>query len=70
MIHGESFVEIPSSDESFMVTFELIAMHVVPPRNVKKNNSLEFTIEGYMNIKEVFFYTWPTFLDRYHLSLG
>ena len=68
MIHSEYFVEIPCSDESFMVTFELIAMHVVPPGIVKKNNSLEFTIEGYANIKEAVFYTWSTLLDRYHPS--
>ena len=48
-----------------MVTFELIAMHFVPPRIVKKNNSLEFIIEGYENIKEAGFYTWPIFHDRY-----
>ena len=70
MICSESFVEIPCSNESFMVTFELIAMHVIPPGIVKKNNSLEFTIEVYVNIKEVVFYTWSTFLDRYHLSSG
>ena len=70
MIHSESFVEIPCSDESFMVTFELIAIHVVPLGIVKKNNSIEFTIEGYANLKEVVFYTWSTFPDRYHLSLG
>ena len=70
MIHSQYFAEIPSSDESFMVTFELIAMHVVPPRIVKKKNSLEFTIEGYVNLKEVFFYKWSTFPDRYQLSSG
>ena len=70
MIRSEYFVEIPCSDEIFMVTFELIAMHVIPPRIVKKNNSLEFTIEGYANIKEVFLYTWSTFPDRYQLSSG
>ena len=68
MIRSESFVEIPCSDEIFMVTFELIAMHAVPPGIVNKNNSLEFTIEGYANLKEVVFYTWSTFPDRYHLS--
>lgn len=51
-----------------MVTFELIAMHVIRPGIVKKNNSLEFTIEGYANHKEVVFYTWSTFPDRYQLS--
>ena len=40
MLRSESFVEIPCSDESFMVTFELIAMHAVPPGIVNKNNSL------------------------------
>ena len=65
MIHSEYFVEILCSNESFMVTFELIAMHVVPPGIVKKNNSLGFTIEGYVNLKGVVFYTWPTFPDRY-----
>ena len=69
MISSESFVEIPCSNESFMVTFELInAMHVVPPGIVKKNNSLDFTIECYENLKEVVFYTWSTFPDRYQLS--
>ena len=68
MICSEYFVEIPCSDESFMITFELIAMHTIPPGIVKKNNSLEFTIEGYVNLKEVIFYTWPTFHDRYQLS--
>ena len=68
IICSESYVEIPCSDESFMVTFELIAMHVVPPRVVKKNNSLEFIIEGYENLKEPFFYTWTTFHDRYNPS--
>ena len=53
-----------------MVTFEIIAMHYVPPGIVKKNNSLEFIIEGYENIKEAGFYTWPTFPDRYHPSSG
>ena len=65
IIHNESYVEIPCSDESFMVTFELIAMYVIHHGIVKKNNALEFTIEGYMNLKEVVFYTWSTFLDRY-----
>ena len=45
-------------------------MHVVPHGIVKKNNSLEFTIEGYANLKEVVFYTCSTFSDRYQLSLG
>ena len=49
----------------FMVTFELIAMHYAPPGIVKKNNSLEFSIEGYENLKEEVFYTWTTFIDRY-----
>ena len=53
-----------------MVTFELIAMHFVPPGIVKKNNSLEFIIEGYENIKEEFMYTRPTFPDRYQPTLG
>ena len=66
----DSYVEIPCSDESFKVTFELIAMHYVPPRIVKKNNSLELIIEGYENIKEAFLYTWPTFPDRYQSSSG
>ena len=70
IIRSESYVEIPCSDEIFMVTFELIAMHSVPPGIVKKNNSLEFIIEGYQNIKEEVFYTWPTFLDRYHPNSG
>ena len=65
MIHSEYFVETPCSDESFMVTFELIAMHVVPPGIVKKNNSLEVTIQGYVNLKEVVFYTRSTFTGRY-----
>ena len=56
MIRSEYFVEIPCSDESLMVTFELIAMHVVPPRIVKKKNSLEFTIEGYVNLMDVFLF--------------
>ena len=58
-------MEIPCLDESFMVTFELIAMHYVPPGIVKKNNSLYFIIEGYDNLKEEFFYTWKTFPNRY-----
>ena len=70
MIHSESFVEITCSDESFMVTFEIIAMHVVPPGIVKKKNALEFTIKGYANLKKVVFYTWSTFPDRYQLSSG
>ena len=45
-------------------------MHFVPPRIVKKNNSLEFIIEGYENLKEAVFYTWPTFPNRYHPSSG
>ena len=49
-----------------MVTFELIAMHFVPPGIVKKNNSLYFIIKGYENLKEAIFYTWTTFPDRYH----
>ena len=53
-----------------MVTFELIAMHYVPPGILKKNNSLEFIIEGYENLKEEVFYTCPNFLDRYQLSPG
>ena len=65
MIHSESFMKIPCSDESFMVTFELIAMHAIPPGIVKKNNALEFIIEGYSNLKEVVFYTWSTFPNRY-----
>ena len=65
MIRSEYFVEIPCSKESFMVTFELITMHVVLPGIVKKNNSLEFNIEGYTNLKEVVFNTWPTFPNRY-----
>ena len=68
--HSESYVEIPCSDESFMVTFELIAMHYVPPGIVKKNNSLEFNIEGYENLKEVVFYKWTTFPYRYQPTLG
>ena len=36
MIRSEYFVEIPCSKESFMVTFELITMHVVLPGIVKK----------------------------------
>ena len=63
-------MEIPCSDEIFMVTFELIAMHSVPPRIVKNNSSLELIIEGYENIKEAFLYTWPTFPDRYQSSSG
>ena len=51
-----------------MVTFERIAMHFVAIGIVKKNNSIEFNIEGYENLKEAIFYTWPTFPDRYHLS--
>ena len=70
MIRSESFVEIPCSDESFMVTFELIAMHAIPLGIVKKKNSLDFTIEGYVNLKEAVFYTWLTFLDRYQLYSG
>ena len=53
-----------------MVTFELIAMHSAPLGIVKKNNSLEFITEGYKNLQEVVFYTWPTFPDRYKPSLG
>jgi hypothetical protein len=48
-----------------MVTFELIAMHSVPLGIVRRNNSLEFIVEGYENIKEVVFYTWKTFLDQF-----
>jgi hypothetical protein len=55
MIHNESYVEIPCSNESFMVTFELIAMCYVPPRIVKKNNSLEFIIEGYKILRRMFY---------------
>ncbi len=58
-------MEIPCLDKSFMVTFELIAMHYVPHGIVKNNNSLEFIIEGYANLKEVVFFRWPTFPDRY-----
>ena len=58
MIRSEYFVEIHSSDEIFMVTFDLIAMHSIPPRIIKNKNSLEFTIEGYANLKEDVFYTW------------
>ena len=53
-----------------MATFEFLAMHSLTPGIVKKNNSLEFTIEGYANIKEVVFYTWPTFPLRYQISSG
>ena len=53
-----------------MVTYKLIAMHYAPPGIVKKNNSLEFIIEGYENFKESFIYTWPTFPNRYHPILG
>ena len=63
-------MEIPCSDESFMVTFELISMHSVPLGIIKKNNSLDFIIERYENIKEVVFYTLTTFPDRYQPSLG
>ena len=63
-------MEIPCLDESFMVTFKLIAMHSIPPRIVKKNNSLEFTIEGYMDLKEVVVYTWKTLPHGYQLSSG
>jgi hypothetical protein len=70
MIHNESYVKILCPNESFMVTFELIAMHFVPSRIVKKNHSLELIIEGYKDLKEVVFYTWPTFSNRYHPSLG
>ena len=63
-------MEIPCSDESFMVTFELIAMHFVAPRILKKNNFLEFRIEGYENLNEEIFYTWPIFPNRYHATLG
>ena len=63
-------MEIPCLDESFMVTFELIAMHSIVPGIVKKNDSVEFSIEGCENFKEVVFYTWPTFLDRYQPTLG
>ena len=45
-------------------------MHYVPPGIVKKNNSLKFIIEGYENIKEEFFYTWPTFPDRCQPTSG
>ena len=51
-----------------MVTFELISMHSVPLGIIKKNNSLDFIIESYENNTEAIFYTWPTFLDRYHPS--
>ena len=64
MIRCEYFVEFSCSDECFMVTFELIAMHAIPPGIVKKNIALEFIIEGYVNLKEVVFYTWPTFRNR------
>ena len=63
-------MEIPCSDEIFMVTFELIAMNSVPPGIVKNNNSLEFSIKGYENLKEEVFYTWLTFLDKYHPTSG
>ena len=53
-----------------MVTFELISMHYVPPGIVKKNNSLEFSIEGYDNLKGVVLYTWPTFPDSYYPTSG
>ena len=36
IIRNESYVEIPYSDESFMVSFELIAMHYVPPSDCKE----------------------------------
>ena len=70
MIRSEYFVEITCLDESFMVTFELTTMHSIPPGIVKKKNSLEFTIEGYVNLKEVVFYTWSSFPHRYRLSSG
>lgn len=70
MIHIGSYVETPFSYESFIVTFELIAMHYVPPGIVKKNNSLNFTIDGYTYLKEVVFYTLKTFSNRYYPSLG
>ena len=40
IIRSESYVEIPCSNEIFMVTIELIAMRYVPPSIMKKNNSL------------------------------
>ena len=45
-----------------MVTFELIAMHYVPPWIVNKNN--------YLDLKEVVFYTWTTFPNRYQPTSG
>ena len=68
--HSEYYVEIPCSGESFMVTFELIVMHSLPPGIVKKNNSLEFIIECYDNLKEAVFYTWTTFPNRYDPTSG
>ena len=56
-MHSESYVEIPCLNESLIVTFEQIAMHSAPHGIVKKNNSLEFIIEVYENIKDVVFYT-------------
>jgi len=46
MIHNESYVEIPCSDESFMVTFEIMEIHYVPSKTMKNKNSLNFIIEG------------------------
>jgi hypothetical protein len=48
-----------------MVTFQYIAVHSVPPGIERRNNSLEFIVEVYENLKEVVFYTWKTFLDGF-----
>ena len=70
MIGSKSYVESPCSDESFIIAFELIVMHFVPPRIMKKKNSVEFTIEGYVDLKEAVFYARSIFPDRYQLSWG
>jgi hypothetical protein len=70
MISSESHVEIPFSYEIFMVIFELISTHNIPPRIVKKNNSIELIIECYKDIKKVVFYKWKTFPNIYHPTLG
>lgn len=64
MICSEYYVENPCLDEILMVTFEIIATYFVHLEIVKKNNSLEFNIDGYEDLKVVLL-EWPTFLDRY-----
>jgi hypothetical protein len=60
-------VEKPWLDESFIVTFELIAILFVPIEIIKKKKPLEFIIYGYEDLKSLFcIHGQPFLIDTNH----